>query len=158
MCRARTTSTHSNKVYLRWVNLIADTRLAFRHSLGAIKVTTETGTISWRFPRLPYRSVKLSRVAWPPGEMASRLTTIVRNQEIAGSTPAVVILWEDLKYPSAFSFLSHLFASVRFSRYFVYWLLWAMYKWSSTRACGDIRLWTKWFREFWNVMTNRLWP
>ncbi len=27
----------------------------------------------------------------PPGEMASRLTTICRNQEIAGSTPAVVI-------------------------------------------------------------------
>ena len=27
-------------------------------------------------------------VIWPPGEMASRLTT---NQEIAGSTPAVVI-------------------------------------------------------------------
>ena len=29
-------------------------------------------------------------LSWPPGEMASRLTT---NQEIAGSTPAVVILF-----------------------------------------------------------------
>ena len=30
-------------------------------------------------------------VVWPPGEMASRLTTM-SDQEIAGSTPAVVIL------------------------------------------------------------------
>ena len=30
-------------------------------------------------------------LTWPPGEMASRLTT---NQEIAGSTPAVVITFE----------------------------------------------------------------
>jgi hypothetical protein len=35
--------------------------------------------------------VNIFRLAWPPGEMASRLTTINRNQEIAGSTPAVVI-------------------------------------------------------------------
>ena len=31
--------------------------------------------------------MKMRHLSWPPGEMASRLTT---NQEIAGSTPAVV--------------------------------------------------------------------
>jgi hypothetical protein len=36
-----------------------------------------------RYPILPHHRL--------PGEMASRLTTILRNQEIAGSTPAAVI-------------------------------------------------------------------
>lgn len=35
--------------------------------------------------------VKLVHAPRPPGEMVSRLTTIRINQEIAGSSPAVVI-------------------------------------------------------------------
>ena len=37
-----------------------------------------------------YVTSYLTVIVWPPGEMASRLTT---NQEIAGSTPAVV-MWK----------------------------------------------------------------
>ena len=40
---------------------------------------------------------------WPPGEMASRLTT---NQEIAGSTPAVVIIFLNFIFRSSSHFLT----------------------------------------------------
>ena len=42
-----------------------------------------------------YRCTFALLCVWPPGEMASRLTT---NQEIAGSTPAVVIFVHSISH------------------------------------------------------------